>query len=115
MRSALASNELSYVQRHQLTKSISTGGSSRNKLIIFKDGTYIELLNWISKPVEFFDWAGKAPGLIDFALTSSTQSAQETHDSVTERLNSSSSSSPHALAGDGALGVRFKDPLHGGR
>ncbi|KAK5062845.1 hypothetical protein LTR84_004920 [Exophiala bonariae] len=88
------------------------GGSSRNKLIIFEDGTYIELLNWIGKPAEFFDWAGKAPGLIDFALTSSTQSARETHDSVAKRLNSSTS---QTLAGDGALGVRFKDPLHGGR
>lgn len=93
----------------------STGGSSRNKLIIFEDGTYIELLNWIGQPVEFFDWASKAPGLIDFALTSSTQSAQETHDAITRRLESSTSSSPQAVGGDGALGVRFKDPLHGGR
>ncbi|KEF58636.1 uncharacterized protein A1O9_06562 [Exophiala aquamarina CBS 119918] len=87
------------------------GGSTRNKLIIFADGTYIELLNWIAKPVEFFDWAGKAPGLIDFALTS-TQSAHEVFDAVMKRLESSSSSSSF---GDGGLGVRFKDPLNGGR
>jgi hypothetical protein len=61
--------------------------------------------------VEFFDWAGKAAGLIDFALTS-TQSAQETHDAVTQRLESSPTSSAF---GDGGLGVRFKDPLNGGR
>lgn len=79
-------------------------------MIIFQDGTYIELLNWIGKPVEFFDWAGKNPGLIDFALTSSTQSAQETHAAVTRDLEESSPS-----AGDGGLGVRFKEPLHGGR
>jgi len=86
------------------------GGSSRNKLIIFPDGTYIELLNWISEPKEFFDWAPKSPGLIDFALTTS-QSAQETHAAVTKRLESTTESD----AGDGGLGVRFKDPLGGGR
>lgn len=60
--------------------------------------------------MEFFDWAPKAAGLIDFALTS-TQSAQEVHAAVTERLESLPSSS----FGDGGLGVRFKDPLNGGR
>lgn len=65
--------------------------------------------------MEFFDWAGKAPGLIDFALTtSSTQSAQETHAAVTRRLEESTSSASGG-EGDGGLGVRFKDPLHGGR
>ncbi|KIX02048.1 uncharacterized protein Z518_07987 [Rhinocladiella mackenziei CBS 650.93] len=82
------------------------GGSSRNKLIIFADGTYIELLNWITEPKEFFDWAPKSPGLIDFALTTPT-SAQETHSAVTTRLQSDQ--------GDGKLGVRFKSPLFGGR
>lgn len=78
-------------------------------MVIFADGTYVELLNWIGPPVEFFDWAGKAPGLIDFALTS-PQSAHETCDAVTKRLDSSSST-----VGDGGLGVRYKEPLNGGR
>ncbi len=82
------------------------GGSSRNKLIIFADGTYIELLNWIGPPKEFFDWAPKAPGLIDFALTN-LQTAQETHAAATARLEKE--------PGDGGLGVRFKNPLFGGR
>ncbi|EXJ89038.1 hypothetical protein A1O3_02102 [Capronia epimyces CBS 606.96] len=94
------------------------GGSSRNKLIVFADGTYIELLNWISEPKEFFDWAGKPPGLIDFALTT-PQSAQETHAAATKRLESSPSPSDEqgadAGVGDGGLGVRFKQPLFGGR
>lgn len=85
---------------------MSTGGSSRNKLIVFADGTYIELLNWITEPKEFFDWAPKSPGLIDFALTT-PQSAQETHAAVTKRLETK--------CGDGHLGVRYKDPLFGGR
>jgi len=89
-----------------------TGGSSRNKLIIFPDGTYIELLNWITEPKEFFDWAGKPPGLIDFALTT-PQSAQETHAAVTGRLESKSNDGDDE--GDGGLGVRYKEPLFGGR
>ncbi|EXJ94995.1 hypothetical protein A1O1_00113 [Capronia coronata CBS 617.96] len=94
---------------------VHAGGSSRNKLIIFADGTYIELLNWIAEPKEFFDWAGKPPGLIDFALTT-PQSAQETHAAVTKRLQSkSSSSSAPTDPGDGGLGVHFKQPLFGGR
>lgn len=60
--------------------------------------------------MEFFDWAAKAAGLIDFALTS-TKSAHEVHDAVTKRLESPSSTP----FGDGGLGVRFKEPLNGGR
>ncbi|KAH0830831.1 glyoxalase bleomycin resistance protein dioxygenase superfamily [Fonsecaea pedrosoi] len=103
------------------------GGSSRNKLIIFPDGTYIELINWITEPKEFFDWAPKSPGLIDFALTTPS-SAQDTFDEVTRRLESrleqtspaqSSSADevpvPRVDAGDGGLGVRFRPPLAGGR
>ncbi|KAK6382944.1 hypothetical protein LTS17_003614 [Exophiala oligosperma] len=86
------------------------GGSSRNKLIIFADGTYIELLNWITEPKEFFDWASKSPGLIDFALTT-PQTAQETHAAVTKRLESAGGDGD----GDGGLGIRFKQPLFGGR
>ncbi|OAP57976.1 hypothetical protein AYL99_07066 [Fonsecaea erecta] len=102
------------------------GGSSRNKLIIFPDGTYIELINWITEPKEFFDWAQKSPGLIDFALTTPS-SAHDTVDEVMRRLESkpqsrqSESSTSDDLseagadAGDGGLGVRFRPPLAGGR
>ncbi|KIW73881.1 hypothetical protein PV04_01963 [Phialophora macrospora] len=87
------------------------GGSSRNKLVIFPDGTYIELINWIGQPKEFFDWARKSPGLIDFALTTPS-SAQDTFDEVTKRLEAEGGS---AGGGDGGLGVRYRDPLAGGR
>ncbi|KIW96374.1 uncharacterized protein Z519_03443 [Cladophialophora bantiana CBS 173.52] len=103
------------------------GGSSRNKLIIFPDGTYIELINWITEPKEFFDWAPKSPGLIDFALTTPS-SAQDTFDEVTRRLESklqppslAQTSSTEGVsesnpgAGDGGLGVRYRPPLFGGR
>lgn len=61
--------------------------SSRNKLIVFEDGTYIELFNWISEPKEFLAWKDKKPGLIDFALTSQPPvTAEELHAGITTRL-----------------------------
>ena len=69
-----------------------TGQSSQNKLIVFADGTYLELFCWISKPQEFYAWANKSPGLIDFALTSLPPStAQSLHKGITSRLKESSS------------------------
>ncbi|KAG9776579.1 hypothetical protein KCU88_g4800, partial [Aureobasidium melanogenum] len=105
----------------------SLGGSSRNKLIVFSDGTYIEVINWIAEPTEFLDWKGKPAGLIDFALTTPPpKSAQETIAEVTERLQSkpsptgtsashSNSSNTDSGSGDGGLGISFKQPIHGGR
>ncbi|RVX70576.1 hypothetical protein B0A52_05227 [Exophiala mesophila] len=96
------------------------GGSSRNKLIILADGTYIELINWITKPSEFFDWAGKPPGLLDFALTSAQASAHETYQAVLERLAASTektTSDAQGAADDSSedLGISYKTPLAGGR
>ncbi|KAJ4513092.1 hypothetical protein HRR78_002939 [Exophiala dermatitidis] len=89
---------------------VHAGGSSRNKLIVFSDGTYIELINWIAEPTEFFDWKGKPAGLIDFALTTpAPKSAQETIAEVDKRLTSPGTS------GDSGLGIQFKQPIHGGR
>jgi hypothetical protein len=81
------------------------GGSSRNKLVIFQDGTYLELINWIKEPAEFFDWAPKSPGLIDFALTSTT-TAHNVHGEVTSRLEK---------GGVEGMGLGYKQPLAGGR
>ena len=63
------------------------GQSSRNKLIVFADGTYLELFCWIDRPREFHAWANKSPGLIDFALTSLPPStAQSLHTDIMSRL-----------------------------
>lgn len=62
----LPPSALSSLQK--LTKC--AGQSSRNKLIVFADGTYLELFCWIDTPREFYAWANKSPGLIDFALSS---------------------------------------------
>ena len=63
------------------------GQSSRNKLIVFADGTYLELFCWLDRPREFYAWANKSPGLIDFALTSLPPStAQSLHIDIMSRL-----------------------------
>ena len=54
---------------------------------MFADGTYLELFCWIDTPREFYAWANKLPGLIDFALTSMPPStAQSLHNGVMSRL-----------------------------
>ena len=91
------------------------GQSSRNKLIVFADGTYLELFNWFDKPPDedaknqpMRAWAKKQPGLIDFALSSLPTSATEVHfDARTARLQTGE--------GDGGLGVGYTVPEAGGR
>ena len=86
-----------------------TGQSSRNKLIFFKDGTYLELFNWFDDPPSVDDekqpmrvWGQKHPGLIDFALTS-TGSPEEYVDALNQRLEGNK------------LGVAYHQPVPGGR
>ncbi|BCS08335.1 hypothetical protein ALUC_20705S [Aspergillus luchuensis] len=77
------------------------GGLSRNKLIIFPDGTYLELLNWITKPENWRDRPG------DFALTSlAPVSAEDNHDRIVKALDTIS---------DDSLGVTYSQPIDGGR
>ncbi|PYI12691.1 hypothetical protein BO78DRAFT_301641 [Aspergillus sclerotiicarbonarius CBS 121057] len=77
------------------------GGLSRNKLIIFPDGTYLELLHWIKKPE---DWRDR-PG--DFALTSLAPiSAEDNHNRIVKALDTIS---------EGSLGVTYSQPIDGGR
>ena len=85
-----------------------TGRSSRNKLIIFADGTYLELFCWIDTPREFHAWANKPPGLIDFALTSLPPStAQSLHNDVRSRLAADQSNNE--------LDISYTSPEAGGR
>lgn len=86
-----------------------TGQSSRNKLIFFKDGTYLELFNWFDEPPHPEDekqpmrvWGQKQPGLIDFALTS-TGSPEEYVDALNQKLEGND------------LGVSYQQPVPGGR
>jgi len=85
------------------------GGSSKNKLIIFGDGTYIELFTWINhdNPIQTA-WVDKSPGLIAFALTTLRPfTATVNYDHLTRRLVHEE--------GDGGLGVKFNPPNPGAR
>lgn len=91
------------------------GQASRNKLIIFADGTYLELFNWYDTPppldakdLPMKVWGPKQPGLIDFALTSTTMSAEECIRAVDQRLTQREDK-------DLGLGVRFQKPVAGSR
>jgi Glyoxalase-like domain len=86
-----------------------TGQSSGNKLIFFKDGTYLELFNWFDDPSDLDDekqpmrvWGQKKPGLIDFALTS-IGSPEDCVNALNQRLE------------DNELGVAYQQPVPGGR
>ena len=81
---------------------------SRNKLIVFADGTYIELFNWFDKPKEPNAWANKAPGLIDFALTSMPPSTAESlHQEIAAQLQTKDEG--------GSVDLRYEEPKAGGR
>lgn len=92
-----------------------TGQASRNKLIIFEDGTYLELFNWYDTPPALDDvtlpmrvWGSKKEGLIDFALTCTEVSAEECIGGVNERI----SALPNEALG---LGITYGKPISGGR
>ncbi|KAL4929183.1 uncharacterized protein BDV17DRAFT_290836 [Aspergillus undulatus] len=82
---------------------IHTGGLSRNKLIVFRGGTYLELYNWITKPD---DWRERLPG--DFALTALDPISAEVS---RERIVNALAGKP----GDGRVGVTYLLPQEGGR
>ncbi|OJJ03882.1 hypothetical protein ASPVEDRAFT_85305 [Aspergillus versicolor CBS 583.65] len=91
------------------------GQPSRNKLVIFADGSYLEFFNWYDKPpsldaenLPMRFWGPKSPGLIDFAITDTTHSAEESVDTVNERLSSSHEQ-------DAGLGIKFGKPVAGSR
>ncbi|KAM0187305.1 hypothetical protein ACHAPI_011218 [Fusarium lateritium] len=91
------------------------GQPSRNKLVIFADGSYLELFNWYDTPPTLNDenlpmrfWGPKTPGLIDFAVTDTTHSAEESVDMVNQRLGQEPEK-------DSGLGIKFGKPIAGSR
>ncbi|GAD98140.1 hypothetical protein ANI_1_2624014 [Paecilomyces variotii No. 5] len=80
------------------------GGSSRNKLIVFKDGTLLELFNFYNPPTEFTHWKDKPDGLIDFAMTTLPPvTAEDVHGRITQGFK------------DSQLEVTYEAPKKGGR
>lgn len=91
------------------------GQPSRNKLVLFADGSYLEFFNWYGTPPSLDDdhlpmrfWGPKAPGLIDFAITHTAHSAEESVAAVNARL----AEEPEKDAG---LGIEFGKPVAGSR
>ncbi|EJP61947.1 glyoxalase-like protein [Beauveria bassiana ARSEF 2860] len=92
------------------------GQSSRNKLVLFADGSYLEFFNWYGTPPSLDDvhlpmrfWGPKTPGLIDFAVTDTTHSAEESVSMVNQRLSEEPDKDP------AGLGVKFGNPVAGSR
>lgn len=85
---------------------MQTGGYSRNKLIVFKDGTLIELINFFKPPPGSGRWDHKSEGLIDFAIsTLPPVSAKDSYERVVKDL---------AAAGS-PLDATYEAPRDGGR
>lgn len=84
-------------------------GRTENKLIIFSDGTYLELIAFINDdPAHRLNhpWGTKPFGFIDFALTTPTPS-----------LDIAALRARIAASGDsaGGLGIEYHDAVPGGR
>lgn len=89
-------------------------GTSHNKLIIFEDGTYLELFSWVDPPpsnvpahADFPGWADKPLGcIIDWAITGADAHGKFHH--VTTQLKD--------LLSDGEnLNIGYDQPIAGGR
>lgn len=81
------------------------GGQTENKLIVFQDGSYIELIAFVDDDPKHranHRWGDREVGIIDFAL-SSTEDAEDHFERLKERLDSSGS------------GLKYEPPTPGGR
>lgn len=81
------------------------GGRTENKLIAFRDGSYLELISFINDdPAKRRGhwWGSHTPGFIDWALTSDTP-----EDAV--------AAAKRVIEVDTALDVRYAAPIDGGR
>ncbi|TVY92641.1 hypothetical protein LAWI1_G001836 [Lachnellula willkommii] len=97
--------------------TITPGGrhadnKTENKLICFKDGSYIELISFINDDPALREghwWGEQAFGIIDFAFTSKEGGgAEENYEAVSKRLG-------QVKWEDGEQEVRYQKPVEGGR
>ena len=99
---------------HIIEGGTHSQGTSHNKLIIFQDGTYLELFSWVQPPpnevapyADFPSWADKPEScLIDFALTG--DDAHGKYNEVKARLK-------ELLLNGEQLNVTYNEPAAGGR
>ncbi|KAE8453354.1 hypothetical protein EG329_010215 [Mollisiaceae sp. DMI_Dod_QoI] len=86
-------------------------GKTENKLICFRDGSYIELIAFVNddpKNREGHWWGGKKFGIIDFAFTDSAGDASIQYSELAERLKLLN-------AKDSAIKIEYAQPVAGGR
>ncbi|KAF8852393.1 hypothetical protein BDZ45DRAFT_678371 [Acephala macrosclerotiorum] len=86
-------------------------GKTENKLICFRDGSYIELISFANddpKNRVGHWWGGKKFGIIDFAFTDSTGDATIQYSELTRRLE-------ELKAKDSSVDVDYAEPAAGGR
>ena len=95
---------------------VHADGRTENKLIVFQDGTYIELIAFINDdPTRKAGhiWGNKETGLIDFALTSPAtpggDSAARDYAALRARIWGTDHRSPRTL------GIDYFEPIEGGR
>lgn len=82
-------------------------GKTENKLIVFSDGTYLELIAFINDNPSLrrgHPWGNKSYGFIDFALTTPAGSNFD-YAGLRGRINQKS----------GSLGIDYDQPIEGGR
>ncbi|KAE9382058.1 hypothetical protein N431DRAFT_425580 [Stipitochalara longipes BDJ] len=84
---------------------VHAGGQTENKLIVFQDGSYIELIAFVNDDPKHrvgHRWGDKRVGIIDFAL-SSTEDADDSFEGVKERFEKKGG------------GIKYETPAAGGR
>lgn len=84
---------------------VHAGGKTENKLIIFQDGSYIELIAFVDddpKNRAGHRWGDKKVGIIDYALITK-EDAEENYKSLKARLEKAD------------VGVKYAPPTAGGR
>lgn len=64
-----------------------TGGETANALVVFSDGTYLELIHFVNPPPSdtTHPWGKKKPGWIDYAFLGTGSTAAT--DSIAQAIN----------------------------
>jgi hypothetical protein len=89
---------------------VHADGKTENKLICFRDGSYIELISFVNDDPQYREghwWGEKKFGIIDFALTDSTGDADIQYSGLEKRL--------HSLNAQSEAKVQYAEPVAGGR
>lgn len=95
---------------------VHSDGCTENRLVLFQDGTYIELIAFVNDDPakrKGHRWERKQFGFIDFAITTPTDPAGG--DSATIYYNELSKRIAATASPAAALGIQYLEPIAGGR